>query len=459
MKKLIPHTLLRRLTPLQLLVFSFAGLILIGTLLLWLLPGTSRVELSFIDSLFTITSAVCVTGLIVLDTGSDFTGRGQLIIFLCFQFGGLGIMTFSSVIIHLIGRKVSFRGRTALQESIAGRRPDIGSLVWRVFKYTVLLELFGAALLWAGFSKDGSLFDQVANAVFHSVSAFCNAGFSLYRDSLIGYRGNALVSLTICLLIICGGLGFVTLEELSAYFKNHIVARNKFRLSLHTKIVLISSFVLLLIGFIGFLTLGHDALPASASVSEKLLAATFASVTARTAGFNTVDYGLLSNGFLMLTIILMIVGGSPGSTAGGIKTTTAATLLILFFRRLKGKKSVYVFSRTLPDETVAKAVATATAFLFVLLIFTLLLTITELGNTPHMESRGMFLELLFEAASALGTVGLSTGATAKLSVAGKAIVVTLMFCGRLGPLSIALAAGMRESGSHYKFAEEDIQVG
>lgn len=453
--------IIERLTPVQILVNSFAGLIAFGTACLEFLPGTTKVHVNFIDHLFIVTSAVCVTGLAPIDVGQSYTTFGQSILILCMQGGGIGLMTFASVAFYLFGQKASFRSRATIQESIAGERGSIGSLVKRVVVYSAIIELIGTLILWYGFPPRESVGLSFFNALFHAVSAFCNAGLGLYSDNLISFHEKPIIVLTICALLVIGGLGFVVLEELSHRVKNWRVQTVKKPFSLHTRVVLMTTFILFLIGFVGFLVLTPtEVLGPDASAGEWVLNAVFQSFTPRTAGFSTVDYTKLSTAFLVITIFLMFVGASPGSTGGGIKTTTAATMYSLFFSRLRGQEHVSIFKRTLSDSTIWKAVATFTAYACVLAFFSFLLILTELGKAAYASGKPVdYLGLLFEVTSALGTVGLSMNVSPTLSYLGKWIIIMVMFLGRVGPLSIVVAIGSQKAKSSFMYAEEKILIG
>ena len=450
----------RLITPVNLPIFSFAGLILIGTLLLMLPVAANGPALPPVDALFTATSATCVTGLIVVDTGTRLSLFGQWVVLVLIQCGGLGIMTFSTVLILVMTGRFSFMQRSVIQDSFT-HGPDTGlaSLVRHVVMFTLLMEVAGAALLFLRFSEMYHPGRALYFAVFHAVSAFCNAGFCLYTRSLMDFSGDPLVSLTVAFLIIFGGIGFLVLLELKRLLFDRDRARRARRLSVHSKLVLTLSIVLLTGGTVGFLLSEWKHSMDGLSVPTKFMAAFFQSVTARTAGFNTLDFGKMANVTLLFTILLMFIGAGSGSTGGGIKINTLGVLFALSRSRLRGEEGTSIFRRSLSPETVGRAISVFVVATILIYVATMALTVSELGTTIHEESRGLFLELLFEVVSAFGTVGLSVGVTPQLSSVGKLILVLVMFAGRLGPLSIAVALTAREPRSRFQYAEENVMIG
>ncbi len=427
-------------------MLTFLLLISLGTFLLSL-PGMTHGRLGFVDALFTATSAVCVTGLVVADTGKDFTLMGQLVILALIQLGALGIMTFSASLLVSMGRQVRSHQMVALgqlmdQESIRELKSSIGF----IFKATFVLEAIGAVLLsfyWAirqDFGIKGFYY-----GLFHSVSAFCNAGFSLFSDSFTRWRGDVFVNGVMMALIICGGLGFVVLQDLFAVFGGR-----KRRLGLQSKVVLVAYLVLFLLGLSG-LMLTERLMLSSLPLKERILSAMFQSVNARTAGFNSLDIGNIGLAGKWLLMFLMFVGASSGSTGGGIKVTTFSVLVLSAFRYLRGHQDVVVFSRTLVADVVHKA---WTIFLFGLTMVFLGTFLLSLTDAKFGLDR-----LLFEVISAFGTVGLSTGITPGLSGAGKIVLSLLMLIGRLGPLTIALAFVRKDKKAKLRFASGRMMVG
>lgn len=450
----------RFITPVNLPLLSFALLIIIGTILLMLPAAANGPRLAPVDALFTATSATCVTGLVVVDTGSRLSLFGQWVVLVLIQCGGLGIMTFSTVLIMLMTGRFSFIQRSVIQDTFT-HRPDtrLPSLVLHVVIFTLVLEAAGAALLFLRFSGMYHPGRALYFAVFHAISAFCNAGFGLYSQSLMDFSGDPLVSLTVALLIICGGIGFLVMLELKrVLFRSH-KARRARRLSVHSKLVLTLTALLLTVGTLGFLLYEWNNSMAGLSLPAKVMAAFFQSVTARTAGFNTLNFGKMANVTLLFTILLMFIGAASGSTGGGIKVNTLGVLFALSRSRLRGEETTSIFRRTLTAETVGRAISVLVVAVIVIYAATMALTVSELGTTIHAESRGLFLELLFEVVSAFATVGLSVGVTSKLSTVGKLILVVVMFVGRLGPLSIAVALSGREPRSTIQYAEENVMIG
>jgi trk system potassium uptake protein TrkH len=432
----------------------------VGTLLLSLPLAQAGEPLSLLDALFTATSAVCVTGLTVADTGTRFSPFGQAVILALVQVGGLGIMTFAVFVGVVLGRKVAFTDRMVIQDSMHHTpKAGVRRLVRYVLTFTLAVEGAGTLLLWLHFRSGHPAGEAVWQSVFHSVSAFCNAGFGLFADSLVRYRGDPLVNLVITALVVVGGLGFLVNMELWDGVRARLRGGRAPLLTLHTRLVLVVTAALLAIGTIAFLLLEWDNALRGMPPGERLLAAWFQSVTPRTAGFNTVDYGRLSSDTLLFTIFLMFVGASPGSTGGGIKTTTLGLLFALVVARWRGRGRAAVFHRTIPHAVMDRALLiTLLAGALVFLAIGLLVA-TETHGTPFAAADHRFLALMFEAVSAFGTVGLSTGITASLSPTGKLVLVALMFAGRVGPLTLVLAVGPRQERGRFRYAEENVMVG
>jgi trk system potassium uptake protein TrkH len=449
----------RLVTPASLPIITFAGLIVIGTALL-LLPVASDPPLGPIDALFTATSATCVTGLVVVDTGSRLSVFGQWVVLLLIQCGGLGIMTFSTVLILLLGGRFSLTTRSVIQDTFTyGPDTGLSSLVRHVVIFTLVIEAVGAALFFVRFSTNHPTDMALYYSIFHAVSAFCNAGFSLYQDSFANFKDDALVNLTVCSLIITGGIGFLVLLELKRWIFTSKDSRRLQRLSVHTKLVLSLSLLLVVAGTLGFLLFEWRGSLAGTSVPVKLMASFFQSVTTRTAGFNTLDFSQMANVTLLFTILLMFVGAASGSTGGGIKVNTLGVLFALSRSRLRGQETTNIFHRTLSPAAVGRAIAVFVVSILVVIAATMVLMVSELGTIPHAKSRGMFLELLFEVVSAFGTVGLSVGVTSALTAVGKVILTVVMFIGRLGPLSIALILSGRRRQARFQYAEENVMIG
>jgi trk system potassium uptake protein len=438
------------LDPPKVLVLGFAILILIGTCLLTLPIATVDGNgLSFLNALFTATSATCVTGLVVVDTGSTFTKFGQLVILSLIQIGGLGFMTFATFFFFLLGKKISLKDRLLLQESLNNLSIEgIVRLVKRVLIFTAAIEIVGAIILSIRFSYDMSIGRAIYFGFFHSISNFNNAGFDLLGEfrSLTPYVSDPTVTLTVCALITLGGIGFIVMNEVFEY-------RDTRRLSVHTKVVLVTSFILTVGGaiLIFLFEFGNSKTLQPLSSIGKVLGALFQSVTARTAGANSVSIPDLTQPTLFLTIFLMFIGASPGSTGGGIKTTTFATLLGTVWSQVKGKEDVVLFRRRIVTEIIFKALTVTVSGLFLVMLITMLLTISEVGKD--------FLMILFEATSAFATVGLSMGLTPELSPIGRMLIIFTMFAGRVGPLTVAFAIAMRRKPDPYRHPKGKIMIG
>jgi len=448
-------------TPPRVILFSFASAILVGTLLLSLPISSTGRPLSMEDALFTATSAVCVTGLIVVDTEHDLSPFGQLVVLILIQLGGLGIMTFSTFFVLMLKRGfISQDNVSILRDTLTPGTPDIRKLLFAVFKVTVMFELWGTLILYL-FWKGSIPGERVWwDCLFHSVSAFCNAGFSTFSENLYRYRQLQDGCLLIMLLIIIGGLGFSVLDSL-LYRKDYLKMGHR-AFPLQTKVVLATSGVLILSGTLFFWALdgGHSLIHDGFFTGG--FHALFQSVTARTAGFNTVNFAKVSHLGLVLIMGLMFIGGSPGSTAGGIKTTTAAILFatIRSHLRSRSKPDVEMFKRRIPPDNVSRAFIILVLSILAVIIVSVLLFVTERSRVqmwpPGQEP---VLRILFETISAFGTVGLSTGITPHLSVVGKVLITITMFIGRLGPLTIFLALVDTRKAPLYRYPEEKIMVG
>jgi len=442
-------------------VKSFALAIFLGAVLLTLPVSSSDGTWTHpIDALFTATSATCVTGLIVVDTGTYFSRFGQWVILALIQVGGLGIMTMGTFLLVAVGRRISIHHEKVVFGAI-GTDPIRGlkSILLLTVLFTLLAELIGACILAPRFMAQGfPPTRSVELAVFHAISAFCNAGFSLFADSLMGVREDPVLVLTVAALIILGGLGFLVVHNL-AFLRPWRRDRNRRgRLALNSKLVLIVTGILILGGWVLFAVLEWKGTLNNLSLPSKLTASLFQSVTPRTAGFNVVDMGEVSQAGLFATICLMFIGGGSGSAAGGIKVSTAAVLWLTVITMVKGREETVVWGRAIPIRVVREAVSIfAMSLLCIVLIFGGLL-VAEQGNLLQKDGVTAF-DLLFETVSAFGTVGLSTGVTAGLSPVGKVLVTVCMFIGRLGPLTLALVIGRRKLGQAISFPEEEVLVG
>ncbi|MEH7333456.1 TrkH family potassium uptake protein [Neobacillus drentensis] len=436
--------------PPKILVLGFAIIILIGAVLLTLPSSTTDGKgLSFLNGLFTATSATCVTGLVVVDTGTTFTTFGQLVILFLIQVGGLGFMTFATLFAFLLGKRISLKERILLQESLNNLSMEgIVRLARRILIFTAVIEFVGALLLAIRFSFDMPLGKAIYFGIFHSISNFNNAGFDLMGEfhSLTSYVDDPTVTLTVCALITLGGIGFIVMNELFEFRKSK-------RLSLHSKVVIMTSLFLLAVGTIGifFLELTNEKTLKPLSLHGKVLGSLFQSVTARTAGANTLNIGDLTHTSLLLIIFLMFIGASPGSTGGGIKTTTFTTLIGAVWSQIRGKEDVIFYRQRIVYETIYKALTVTVSGLFLVMITTFILTITEQGKD--------FLMILFESTSAFATVGLSMGLTPELSAVGKGVIIFAMFAGRVGPLTIAFAVTMRRNPDAFRYPKGKIMIG
>ena len=445
----------RHLPPTRIFVLSFAGVILTGAILLWFPFSATKGNLRFVDALFSSTSAVCVTGLVVIDIGKDLSTLGQVITIFLFQIGGLGIITFSTVFFVLMGRGLSFKGREIVQSTFLHTpRRDFIVIAKMVLWFTFVTEALGTLFLFIRFSMDFPLGTALYHAVYNAISAFNNCGYSLFSDNLMGYQGDLIVNLTIMGLIVHGGIGFIVQYEVLSWFKGA-----QKRLSVHAKIVLISTTLLILSGAFLFYLFERNHIIKDTPVLTKILTSFFQSVTPRTAGFNTVDIGLLTNATILLMMVLMFIGASPGSTGGGVKTTSAALLVMLMWNRLKGNLDLNIFNRTIPREIVSRSISIIFASAFSIAIITSVLLIAGGGNLPPLESRHHFVEYLFDTVSAFGTVGLSMGVTPKLNDLQKYALILMMFVGRVGPLTLAFSLSRGSGGKSLTYAEEGVMVG
>ena len=440
-------------SPAFLPVYFFALTILAGGALLHLSAAQNGTHISWLDAMFTSVSATCVTGLTVVDTGSSFSLFGQTVIAVLIHIGGLGVMTYTSLVFYLWRRRVTLTDRIAVGQSLLGDPSfNLGRFLVQVFAVCLSIEALGAVALYVLTGGGMGWF----GAVFHSVSAFCNAGFSLYPDSLMGFAGDLPVNLVFMLLIFLGGIGFYVLLELPGFLGCCLrLKRPRGRLGWQASLVLRTSLWLILVGWIVFFCIEAR----QDGLFTALLQSLFQSVTARTAGFNTMDIGVMTDTSLFVLILFMVVGGSPGSCAGGIKTTTLRVLIGFGVSQVRGRDQVVVEGSGLDASTVNKAMTLTILAVVLILASVFALTVTEGANVPHHMVRGKFIELFFEAASAFGTVGLSTGLTPHLSAPGKLVVMMLMFVGRLGPIVFLTMLQAWQTREHYRRAEKNMLIG
>ncbi len=451
-----------QLTPARVLVLGYFSLIILGTLLLYLPPASAGGErCSFIDSLFTSTSGVCVTGLIVRDTEYDFSPLGKLVILILIQIGGLGYMTLATVFSLFLGRKISLRERLVVQQEFNQLTLEgLARFALRVFKVTVVLEALGALILSVRFWLKGIVpIKAIAYGIFHGVSAFCNAGFSLFSRNLTEHTSDAVVVLTVSTLFVLGGLGFIVISDV---YKRY--ARKEVRsLSVHSKFVILLTLLLVSISTLGVGILEWKGMLGSLSPLRRVMNAYFQGVTPRTAGFSTVSIGALASPTLFLLIVMMFIGASPGGTGGGIKTTTFGTIVVGVCSTLRGRKNITMFERRIPRELLERALIVFVLSLGILVVGTGVLSLTQ---KEALRERG-FLGLLFEETSAFGTVGLSTGSYSKptcslshdFSPIGKLIIIFTMIFGRIGPITIGVAALAPKREAAYSYPESKILIG
>ena len=405
---------------------------------------------------FTATSALSVTGLTVVDTASTYTLFGQIVILLLIQFGGLGIMTFAVWIFAATGWRVSVLQRCFIQDTYASDPTvDMKRLLRFIISFVLIVELLGAGLLVISLWGELSPAQNCYYALFHAISAFCNAGFALFPDSFVVYQNNVLLNLTIAFLIIFGGIGFPVFFELLSWARKP----TRTQLTLHTRIVLQTTLILIVGGMLLIWLFERTGTMASMNAAQQAMTAFFQSVTCRTAGFNTVRFDLLNNATLMICILLMFIGASPGSCGGGIKTTSAATLMIVLWNRLCGRETNRVHRSSLTTATVSKTISVVIlSALFIVAILCCML-MTNIANEAHQHTRGIFLEYLFETISAFGTVGLSMGTTPRLDTAGKILITLTMFVGRVGILTVVYLFAQQKTQPRYQYAEENIMIG
>lgn len=433
-------------SPAQIIVLGFLAIILLGAFLLMLpLSSASHGATSFLDALFTATSAVCVTGLIVQDTGTYWSAFGKFVIISLIQVGGLGFMTITTFGAIIIGKKIGIKKRILMQESLGQDKiQGIIYLTKKIFLGTVVIELLGALLLSTQFIPRFGLRDGIIKSLFHSISAFCNAGFDLMGNysSLTGYYSNIVINMTIMLLIIFGGLGFTVIFD--------CIRNKKFnRLALHSKLALVVTGMLIIFGTLVLLLLEYNNADTIGQMSffNKLQASAFQSVSPRTAGFNTIDLAKMTDSSKFFMILLMFVGGSPASTAGGVKTTTVA-VLVLTMMAFVHNRDVEAYGRRINYRVVNKAM---TVIVIAFIVITSGSMIISISN-PEL----MFMDIVFEVVSAFATVGLTLGITAKLSVLSKFTLILIMFAGRVGALTIIMALASRERKFEYQLPESNV---
>jgi trk system potassium uptake protein TrkH len=438
------------LTPYQLLILGYALITTTGALLLSLPVSSTRgISQPFLDALFVATSGISTSGLSVVDIGSFYSLFGQIVLLVIFQIGGIGYMSFIILMMYVLGIKGSMRTSYVAKESLAG--PNLHSLrrfFLSVLAYSLVFELVGAAILAARWMKEYPPAYALYLGTFHSVSTFCTAGFGLFPDSLMRYRDDTFINATIVILSLAGGIGFFVLRDLTAFVAGKIKRQGRPRLTVHTKLVLIVTTIV--ISFGAAVILLSEPWPATMSGYDRAMVSVFQSVSASTTdGFNTIDIGKMGAAGLTILMLLMFVGASPGSTGGGIKTTTFGLLFILLWARLR-KKQNNALGREMSERCTYDAATVAFCFALVVLLDIVILSVTE---------RTSYIQNLFEIVSALGNTGLSTGITAGLSPIGKAVLIATMFIGRVGVLSLAFAFLLKPAKLLFRYPAEDVFVG
>jgi trk system potassium uptake protein TrkH len=429
--------------------------IILGTILLSLPVSCPDGRLSLVDALFTATSAVCVTGLTVVDTGHHLSRFGQVVVLILIQVGGLGFMTLTTMVLLSLGTRITFRKKISVGQTFnAGVSGDIGGLVKAVIVAAFAFELFGAAALLTKFYGRFPFGEACFQAVFHSVSAFCNAGFSTFSNSLESYSTDYVTIGIVSALIIFGGLGFVVISDIY----NRIHQKNR-GLTLHSKLCLSITAVLLVLGTLAFLLSEDKNVFRETSWSYNLANAFFQAVTCRTAGFNTISQSALNEISILISMILMFIGACPGSTGGGIKTTTIGIIVIMVYRRFLGRQSVAAFKRTISADSVTRSLTVLILALFVIVSVFIIFMYSEQTPASHKLSHGWFVENLFEVVSAFGTVGLSMGVTSHLHPFGKLVLIVTMFIGRVGLLTLAFSLARPRERGEIVYREEEVMVG
>lgn len=442
-----------RLTYVRIIALGYLLVIVAGTLLL-LLPSATRAgeKTDFLTALFTATTATCVTGLVVVDTGTHWTALGHMIILIMIQVGGLGFMTMGMLLAMFLKRKVTLRTRGLLQESMNGlHMGGIVRLVRMVLRGTALIEFMGALLLSIRFIPVFGIGKGILYGVFHSVSAFCNAGIDLMGgysgrySSFVDFYDDMLINVVLMALIIIGGIGFFVWDD---------IRKNKYHVrkyTLHTKMTLYMTAILLVGGTVVYFIFEQDHLLADMSLKDQLLSSAFSSVTARTAGFNTIDTGALTSASKLFTMVLMFIGGSPGSTAGGVKTVTIMVLLAYVWSNLRASKGVNIFHRRMDDDAIRKASNVVVISALMAVVAAVLICYMQ----PHLPVE----DVLFEIFSAIGTVGMSTGLTRDLGTGSRIVIILLMYCGRIGSMSFALSFTERKKVAPVQLPVEKIMIG
>ncbi|NLK50822.1 MAG: potassium transporter Trk [Candidatus Cloacimonetes bacterium] len=431
------------------LMLSFALVIAVGTVLLMMPSASSDGKItSFVDALFTATSATCVTGLMVNNVGTYYSFVGQLIILLLIQIGGLGIMTISTAFAIVLGQRLTMKMESVMYQMVGGnQRLNVLQLLKRIVIVTFLIEVAGAALLYIRFSAHNPPQQALYYSIFHSISAFCHAGISVFPDSLMSYSADAWMNLIVSLLSIVGSLGFIVIIDLSRYL---FTGKKRRKLALHSKIVLITTAALLGFGMLSFFITEYWGAMSGFPFAQRVLASWAHSVNSRTVGFHTIDISLLGRASIMISLLLMFIGASPGSTGGGVKTTTFAVLVLSITSLLKGKKDLVIFNRKISAANIRQATSLVVLSAAIIFVITVIMLMIE----PFS-----FHKMIFETVSAFGTVGLSMGITPLLGTAGRLFITLLMYVGRIGPLTMIYAFAIKRQAVNLGYAEEKIAIG
>ncbi len=427
------------------ILLGFLSFIMIGTLLIWAANYSGERQISLVDAMFTSTSAICVTGLVVIDTGKDLVPLSQAILLILIQLGGLGVMTAATTMLLLFRQRIGIRQRLLFVGSLGIDSPaGAVRLLMKILQITLIIEILGATPLFFSFNRDLPWIKALYYAVFHSVSSFCNAGFSPITSSLEMYSQDLVIPGTVMILIIMGGMGFLPIVNLIGFI------RGKERLNIHSRLVLATTIILIALGtfLIGVTEWEHSL--KNLAQGWKVWNALFQSVTPRTAGFDTVPISEFSSSGLLFLCILMIIGASPGSTGGGVKTTTFGVLILSSWNFLRGRRSTVIWNRSIHNENILRSLA-----IFVMYLGTILFATTFLSLLEPLP----FRDIVFEVISALGTVGLSTGITMSLSTSGKLVLMVLMFWGRIGILTFIYGILSRESDTDISYAKANIPIG
>ena len=443
----------KKSNTIHLVILGYLAIISVGTFLLSL-PVSQAQSLSFLDNFFVATSAICVTGLSTIDIGTSYSHFGHWVLIFLMQIGGLGIMCISTTLILFAGMRPSFLYESVLLQSFSQDGSASPSKILKaVLPFTFILEAFGVLIYFLNFREEG-VYDRFFASLFQSISSFCNVGFSLYPNSLMNFAEDPFVVIGTSVLVIAGGFGFLAILDLRCLFNL------KKRISLHTKLASLMTIILLVVGMAFFFFIEYGNSIAAESIPQKILSSFSFSFISRTAGLNLVDFSTLSGPSVIFTIILMFIGANPGSCGGGIKTTTAAVIVIFAVNNLIfGRNKTQIFNKTIPQDTVNKAVHIFIIGVLIIIFASLVLLISEIGSAPYTSVPGEFLQILFEVTSAYATCGLSLGFTSQLSEFGKLVICMVMFIGRLGPLFLISAVTLKDKDSGLWYSEENIMVG